>query len=170
MELDAAAEDQPLDLNERQQRAMDELLSSSHMETPESLYEFLASTTPAQLGVSTAAIAIEDDHEIPFADKIVDSALAKAEQWFKEPSDFDDDLSRWEFSVIAILIPSIEREVAVFRTTNRVTYSDSDIAHLLHRAAARAIPSRPKHHEMRHGRPYLLERCLQAIALRAQKS
>lgn len=132
----------------------------------EEVYADLAATTRAVARSSSAAVSTEAVMpQIPFAEPIVKETLRLAADRFKEPADFHDDLSRWEFSVLGTLHGWLRTAMSTYIAAG-VAYSESDTAWLLHESTRQVIPERPKHTETRNGRPYLLDRAAALVAER----
>lgn len=131
------------------------------------LYADLAGKAKDNTLSSSAAISTDiDAPSIPHADQIVDYAVQNARGKLRLPEDFDNDMSRWEFSVLGSLYAWMQHRLASLALNGR-SYSSSDVTWLLYRAAIELpIPHRPKHDEMRNGRPYLLDRAAALVAER----
>ncbi|PUB32502.1 hypothetical protein C8K30_1011028 [Promicromonospora sp. AC04] len=130
----------------------------------EDLYAELA--TKARESAAGSASDIEttvEMPEIPYAQEIVQQTLATARHQLRAPEDFDHDLSRWEFSVLASLHAWMMTQIRAYNALS-IEYSPSDIAWLLYRAALEIIPARPKHGQRRNGRPFLLDRAAALVA------
>ena len=101
--------------------------------------------------------------EIPYAQEIVEQTVAIARHQLRAPEDFDHDLSRWEFSVLASLHGWMRTQLRAYNALG-IEYSTSDAAWMLYRAALEIIPARPKHSQRRNGRPFLLDRAAALVA------
>ncbi|QWF85706.1 hypothetical protein HUW46_09186 [Amycolatopsis sp. CA-230715] len=101
--------------------------------------------------------------EIPHAAEVVEHTLLNARGRLRGPSDFDDDLSRWEFSVLGTLYHEMQVPLRTYSALG-VHYSTSDRTWLLYRAALEVIPARAKHHQSRNGRAFLLDRAAALVA------
>lgn len=132
----------------------------------EEVYADLAAKARPSAGLTAAAVGTDAEMpEIPYAQSIIEKALASAEGLLRDPRDFDHDLSRWEFSVLAVLYRWMQVPLSVYSSFG-VCYSAGDQAWLLYRAALDVIPARPKHAQQRNGRPFLLDRAAALIAER----
>ncbi|MDX3020089.1 hypothetical protein [Streptomyces acidiscabies] len=136
----------------------------------EDLYAQLAVDVSESSGASASAVdTAEDMPDIPYAQVIVEQALASARRQFRDPGDFNDDMSRWEFSVLALLYGWLRTQLRAYSALG-VEYSAGDTAWLLYKAALDVIPARPKHSEQRNGRPFLLDRAAALVADREARS
>lgn len=132
------------------------------------LYASLAQN--ARPTVSVSAIGVhtgEDSPEIRGDAEVVARTVEGAAQRLKSPEDFDHDLSRYEFSVLGSLHGEMHKHLVRVGFLRRAEYSDGDRAWLLFKAALEVLPARPKHDELRNGRPFLLDRAAAMIALSA---
>ncbi|MFD2794631.1 hypothetical protein ACFS27_13825 [Promicromonospora vindobonensis] len=130
----------------------------------EDLYAELA--LKARESAAGSASDIDTDEampEIPYAQEIVEQTLATARHQLRAPEDFDHDLSRWEFSVLASLHGWMRTQLRAYNALG-IEYSVGDVAWLLYRAAVEIIPPRPKHSQRRNGRPFLLDRAAALVA------
>lgn len=121
----------------------------------------LASARDLEVSVMQGAAEAPD---IPGAQLIVGTATAHLR--LKDPKDFDEDTSRWEFSVLAALYRRLVPEIEKTAQARGLAYSDSDHAWLLYLAATKVLPPRAKHTERRNQRPFLLDRAAALIAER----
>ncbi|UJW28834.1 hypothetical protein L3Q67_26605 [Saccharothrix sp. AJ9571] len=132
----------------------------------EDLYADLAVKARESANVSAAAVSTEGSMpDIPHGTMIVEQTLLSARGRLRAPSDFNDDLSRWEFSALGTLYHWMQTPLRTFSTLG-AQYSAGDRAWLLYRAALEVIPVRPKHGQLRNGRPYLLDRAAALVAER----
>ncbi|MFE4834464.1 hypothetical protein ACFRAU_07260 [Arthrobacter sp. NPDC056691] len=132
----------------------------------EALYAQLAEK--AREGTGATALAIDTTAvmpDIPYAQAIVEQTVANARGQLKSAADFNHDMSRWEFSVLASLFGWLRTQLRDYSAYG-VEYSSSDAAWLLYRASLEVIPARPKHNQLRNGRPFLLDRAAALIAER----
>lgn len=130
----------------------------------EDLYAELA--VKARESAAGSASDIDTDEnmpEIPYAQEIVEQTVATARHQLRAPEDFDHDLSRWEFSVLASLHGWMRTQLRAYNALG-LEYSARDVAWLLYRAALEIVPSRPKHNQRRNGRPFLLDRAAALVA------
>lgn len=131
------------------------------------LYADLARNARAN-GPSSSSIEVAlDVPDIPAAGEIVEQAV---QGYVPRPlSDFHDDTSRWEFSIMNGLYPRVMQAITLQITVNRFSYSVSDRVWLLFLAAGRVLPAREKHREARNNRPFLLDRAAALVADRESR-
>ncbi|MFD8609433.1 hypothetical protein [Streptomyces sp. NPDC059631] len=138
--------------------------------TIEDLYAHLAVNISENSSASGSDVdTAEDMPDIPYAQAIVEQALASARHQLRDPGDFNHDMSRWEFSVLASLYGWIRTQLRAYSALG-VEYSTGDTTWLLYKAAVDVIPARPKHSERRNGRPFLLDRAAALVADREARS
>lgn len=101
--------------------------------------------------------------EIVHAEDIVDRSVDIARHSLKSPDDFAGDMSRWEFSVLASLHGAMRTVLAAYSAIG-VAHASDEVVWMLHDAALRVIPPRPKHAQTRNGRPFLLDRAAAMVA------
>ncbi|WP_405749144.1 hypothetical protein OG232_03975 [Streptomyces sp. NBC_01411] len=136
----------------------------------EDLYAQLAVNASESSGASASDIdTAEDMPDIPYSQAIVEQTLASARHQLRDPGDFNHDMSRWEFSVLASLYGWMRTQLRAYSAVG-VEYSTGDTAWLLYQAAVDVIPARPKHSERRNGRPFLLDRAAALVADREARS
>lgn len=136
----------------------------------EDLYADLASR--ARQNPLSSPSSVRTDAEmprIPHAEKIVATTIASCEGRTKHLEDFSGDTSRWEFSVLGSLYGWLRTATGRYAVAG-ITYSDTELAHLLHQAALEMLPEREKHTQTRNGRPYLLDRAAALVAERRAAS
>lgn len=136
-------------------------------DTPSTLEELFADLAvhAATSGPASSIVHTQIERpEIPYADQIVEGMLVSADNRFKEPADFNHDLSQWEFSVLGRLNYWLNTHITRHAGTTTHVYTDADRAWLLYEAATYVLPPRPKHSEMRNHRPYLLDQAASMIA------
>lgn len=132
----------------------------------EELYESLAQQAKRSTDASAAAIKTTDKApNILFAEDIVKIVVSSARGELREPSHFNHDMSRWEFSVLAILYGYLRTQMNDYLLAG-VSYSTNEVTWLLYMAAREVIPHRPKHDQRRHGRAFLLDRAAALVAER----
>ncbi|MFB7917055.1 hypothetical protein [Streptomyces sp. NPDC056061] len=132
----------------------------------EELYAELAAKARESANASAVTVSTSGQMpDIPHAEKIVEQTLLSARGRLRQQSDFDHDMSRWEFSVIATLYHWMQVPLRTYSSFG-MEYSSGDRAWLLYRAALDAIPARPKHSQLRNGRPFLLDRAAALVAER----
>lgn len=136
----------------------------SSFATIEELYAELAASVRESAASSSTAIATADDPPaIPYSLEIIAQTKAAAAGHLKTPDDFDRDMSRYEFSVLGSLYGWLRTQVAEHSAWG-VEYTASDLAWLLYLTAVEVLEPRPKHHQKRNGRPYLLDRAASLVA------
>ncbi|MFC9756713.1 hypothetical protein [Streptomyces sp. NPDC056921] len=130
----------------------------------EDLYTQLAAKARESAGASATAVnTAESMPDIPYSQAIIEQTLTNARHQFRDPGDFDHDMSRWEFSVLASLYGWMQTQLRAYNAVG-VEYSTGDTAWLLYKAALDVIPPRPKHNQRRNGRPFLLDRSAALVA------
>lgn len=133
------------------------------------LYTELAEKARADNSTSGTGIDTGvDTPTIPGADDIVSDTISSAITHLKTPEDFDFDMSRYEFSVLASLYGFLRTQVNR-RIVYGMDYSESDLVWLLYLCAREILEHRPKHDELRHGRPYLVDRAASLVADRLEE-
>ncbi|MGW2986415.1 hypothetical protein [Streptomyces goshikiensis] len=149
---------------------VDAAISAPAFVSIEDLYAQLAVNASKSSGASASAVDTSEDMPgIPYSQIIVEQTLAVAHHQLREPGDFNHDMSRWEFSVLASLHGWMRTQLRAYGALG-VEYSTSDAAWLLYKAALEVIPARPKHSERRNGRPFLLDRAAALVADREARS
>lgn len=147
--------------------AQDPDAAAHRFTTVADLYESLAvrarTSTPSASSVQVDQVA----PHIPEADRIVDLTVQGYEP--RPMADFNDDTSRWEFSVMSGLYSRMQPNLLAQRVVNNVTYSTSDRIWLLYLATRQVVPARAKHRETRNNRPFLLDRAAALVADREQR-
>lgn len=104
---------------------------------------------------------------IPYEDVFLDALIEDGHD--RDPSQFDGDLSRFEFSVMGVLHNRLDRVISYMPLPPDAevdSFDDSARAWLIYQAATRLLPARPKHAELRNDMPFLLDRAVAMIALR----
>lgn len=134
--------------------------------TIEDLYAELAEKAVESLNISPSAIST-DDHmpDIPYAQDIITKTLVSADGQLRDPSRFNHDMSRWEFSVLGSLYGWLRTQITLYSAMG-IEYDSGDHAWLLYGAARKVIPYREKHSQTRNGRPFLLDRAAALVANR----
>lgn len=132
--------------------------------TIEDIWAELAEQTKPSIRTSALEITAETP-VIALSEDIIRIVLRRAASQLKTPEDFGNDLSRYEFSVMAVLHRHLRQIIQGLHRSTASPYSLSDEVHLLHAAAQRVLKDRPKHHEMRNSRPYLLDQATRMVAL-----
>ncbi|WP_405824550.1 hypothetical protein OG705_30025 [Streptomyces sp. NBC_00838] len=136
----------------------------------EDLYAQLAGNASESSSASASDVdTSEDMPDIPYSQAIIEQTLASARHQFRDPGDFNHDMSRWEFSVLASLYGWMRTQLRAYSALG-VEYSTGDTAWLLYKTALDVIPARPKHSERRNGRPFLLDRAAALVADREASS
>lgn len=139
-------------------------LTQSEFTSFEDLYASLAKVAKPTRSVSTEDV-VEKLPRIPGSKQIVEKTCTGATDRLKTPDSFNNDLSRYEFSVLSTMYREMRRHLVTASFINRTTYSGSDRAWLLYLAAKEVLPTRDKHYEQRNGRPYLLDRAAAMVSL-----
>ncbi|WP_442545191.1 hypothetical protein ACSBOX_05815 [Arthrobacter sp. KN11-1C] len=145
-------------------RARNTDLASAPFGSVDDLYSSLAETARAATATSAEVNTSATVPDITGSQEIVGRTLAGAAARFKTLEQFGGDNSRFEFSVLGVLYREMRSHLVRYGFINRVTYSPDDQAWMLYQAALQALPSRPKHNELRNGRPFLLDRAAAMIA------
>ncbi|MFF3697348.1 hypothetical protein [Streptomyces sp. NPDC002221] len=134
------------------------------------LYAQLAANASESPGASASVVATANDMpDIPYSQAIIAQTLVLARHQMRDPGDFNHDMSRWEFSVLASLYGWVRTQLHVYSALG-IEFSAGDTAWLLYKAALDVIPTRPKHREQRNGRPFLLDRAAALVADREARS
>lgn len=150
--------------------AADVLEAAQHESSPrefasvEDLYASLARSAKATCPVPTGVRTAGEAPPIKGGEQIVERTLDGARPRLKTLHHFDGDRSRWEFSILGTLFREMRGHLVRVGFVRRTEYSPGDQAWLLYTAALEAIPDRPKHHERRNGRPFLLDRAAAMVA------
>lgn len=134
----------------------------------EDLYASLAKVAKPSRSASMGDV-VEEQPKIPAMGRVIRQSLANAESRLKDPDAFGNDMSRYEFSVLGVLHRQIQFEAATVEDERRIKYSPSDRAWLLYLAAKEVLPPRAKHREQRSGRPFLLHRAAEMVALSSEE-
>ncbi|MEW1548375.1 hypothetical protein [Streptomyces tsukubensis] len=136
----------------------------------EDLYAQLAMNAIESSSASASDVdTAMDMPNIPYSQAIVEQTLASARHQLRDPGDFNHDMSRWEFSVLASLHGWMRTQLRAYSALG-VEYSAGETAWLLYKAALDVIPGRPKHNERRNGRPFLLDRAAALVADREART
>lgn len=136
----------------------------------EDLYAQLAVKAGESSGASASVVdTTEDMPDIPYSQAIIEQTLASARHQLRDPGDFNHDMSRWQFSVLASLYSRMRTQLRAYSALG-VEYSTGDTAWALYKAALDVIPARPKRSERRNGRPFLLDRAPALVADREARS
>lgn len=144
-------------------------LAQAEFDSFEDVYESLAKVAKPTRSVALGETA-DEQPKIPAMGRVIRQALANAESRLKDPDAFDNDMSRYEFSVLGVLHRQILFEAATVEDERRIKYSPSDKAWLLYLAAKEVLPPRDKHREQRSGRPFLLHRAAEMVALSSEEN
>lgn len=132
----------------------------------EDLYEHLAAFATANHtagGLLSGTIEADLD-DIEDAQELITAAIDNAAPRLKCLDDFDNDNSRWEFSILATLYFAFLPLLKERATLDGEILDDGQLALLLAGAAAQVLPHRDKHDTTRNGRPFLLERAVAMVA------
>ncbi|MFK0244554.1 hypothetical protein ACIQUM_07635 [Amycolatopsis azurea] len=134
--------------------------------TVEDLYAELAAHARESANVSPTAVLTDGAMpDIPQATTIVEQTVLGARRRLRKPGDFDNDMSRWEFSVLGTLYHWMQVPLRTLGSLG-IQHTPGERAWLLYRAALEVIPARPKHLQLRNQRPYLLDRAAALVAER----
>jgi hypothetical protein len=145
-------------------RARNTDLATVPFTSVDDLYASLGEAAVAATATSAAVNTSATVPEITDSREIIERTIAGAAPRFKTLEQFAGDNSRFEFSVLGVLHREMRRHLVRFGFVNRVTFSQDDQAWLLYQATLQALPNRPKHSELRNGRPFLLDRAAAMIA------
>lgn len=145
-------------------RARNVDLASAPFGSVAGLYTSLAAAAKATRTALTQVNTSATAPEIKAGRQIVERTLAAAAPRLKTLEHFGGDHSRYEFSVLGVLNYQMRAQLIRVGYVRRATYSVNDQAWLLYQAALEVLPSRPKHHERRNGRPFLLDRAAAMLA------
>lgn len=113
---------------------------------------------------------IEERPEIPHEAELL--AQLSHVNYSKNPSDFDDDYSRYEFGYLSHLyyaMQSILRDMEITRQLKPNEIDFSMRAWLLYLSAVQHLEHRPKHDQTRNGYPWLLHQVLRLMAIEAKR-
>lgn len=150
-------------ISAQQQSSASDLRAGQDQPTWEDVYAELAKNA---VYVEVQDIDIDmDKPELPHEETIVE--LMMRFPYRKNLDDFDEDNSRYEFSMMAFLYNSLEPilEAAMIRRAHEWTPSDK--AWLIYQVARQWLAHRPKHDEYRNGMPLLLNAAMALTAHRA---
>lgn len=81
----------------------------------------------------------------------------------KTPSDFDNDLSRWEYGYLSTIHQALQRLEFAYKNS-RPALSEEEKCWLVFKAGEQLIPARDKHLGFRSGMPYLLYQASTLVA------
>lgn len=151
IEADVMTRAESVDLNEAEFSSIDDVYASLAATARESKEQSLVIATEPEM------------RDIPYADTIVERMVAASAPRFKNVADFNNDLSRWEFSVLGVLYFQMRPILVHYVVTSKARFSQSDQAWLLYKAAVDVLPARSKHNEARNRRPFLLDRAVAMI-------
>jgi hypothetical protein len=130
------------------------------------LYADLAAKAKPSISIPSTAVGTDGEMpDIPYAEAIVEQTLAGSRDRLKTPEHFDNDRSRWEFSVLGVLYTGMQLPLRTYRSFG-AQFSSGDEAWLLYKTSLAVIELRPKHAQMRNGRPFLLDRAAALVAAR----
>lgn len=101
---------------------------------------------------------------IPMAEHVIGQTLARGRDRLKTLEDFGHDHSRWEFSVLGSLCLTMTKVITDLVVREGQTYTDDQVAWMLHCAAKKVIPPREKHFTTRYGQPFLLHQAAVQIS------
>lgn len=103
-----------------------------------------------------------DRPEILHAEEIINYATNMIKK--RSIDDFDQDASRYEFSVLSSLYHFIDMRTRPLSLLGS-GYDETELVWLLYDAVRRTIPHRDKHDQMRNGVPYLFDQALRKVAM-----
>jgi len=102
-------------------------------------------------------------------DTLVSVLTTHGNLWNKSLSDYDGDVSRYEFAMMGILYNHLQKYLDSPNFRNFGPIDDSTIAQLMYLSAKEVLPYRHKHDETRHGYPWLLFVAIRFLAKCPQK-
>lgn len=141
---------------------VDSLERAPSLTSLDEVYDLLAREAAKTASASATTIDTSSPlDEDPAARELIENLLVAAHGQYKDLSDFSEDHSRWEFSVLGILHARLAHLLGTSRR-----WSTGDRAWVLFKAAQHVIPHRPKHDQLRNGRPFLLDRAAALVAER----
>jgi hypothetical protein len=144
------------------------LSTPPRFDSVEALYAELGALARESPSVSSAGIDTGDGEvdltRIRFGEDIVEATLASARERLRDPEDFDNDMSRWEFSVLGTAYGMLRTQLSAYSAFG--SYDGGQRSLLLYAVAKELIPFRPKHAQTRNGRPFLLDRAAALVAAR----
>ena len=144
-------------------RAVD--LDAAPFSSIEDVFADLADHTPADRNGAATDISTRDRRPVIRGDaEIIRRTVEDATPRLKTLGDFDNDTSRWEFSVLGTLHHAMRRPLIRVGFMERQSYDGEAQAWLLYEAALQVLPHREKHDTKRHGRPYLLYEAAAMVA------
>lgn len=134
----------------------------AHFATIETVYSDLACHAQRSTTGSSRELGITlHPPDIPHIDTLINTVMNFVDGRLKTPADFDNDMSRYEFSVLAIVYRYTKNAV---RSPLYVDLDAEKIAWIVYLTARELLEFRPKHDELRNGVPYLLDRAGALIA------
>lgn len=135
-----------------------------HVDSIQTLVETLLNQTPASTSIETPRIDPDVDYDFSGAKGMIDEVVDQTSPFLSNLTDFDNDHSRWEFSIAnslwRALLPKIAAYNAIFAHLDTPTQS-----WLLYQAMLLVIPHRPKHDSLRDGLPLLWWNALRVVSL-----
>lgn len=135
-----------------------------HADSLQALVEILLDQAPASASIKTPKIDPDADYDFPGAKGMIDEVVDQTSPFLSDLTDFDNDHSRWEFSIAnslwRALLPKIAAYNAIFAHLDTPTQS-----WLLYQTMLAVIPHRPKHDSLRDGLPLLWWNALRVVSL-----
>lgn len=123
--------------------------------------ELMAMTAPSPVSSDLPVDRVQP--RILHAADIIAHTCTDARPALRSLDDFDQDHSRWEFSILSTLYYAMRPWLTVYQASG-CSYSFSDHVWLLYQAATQVIPWRPKHNTRRGNQPYLLSQAATLIS------
>lgn len=134
----------------------------------EDLWSRLAASARENAAAEASSVTTSPEPpRIAYRDEIVERVVANTSP--RDPADFENDLSRWEFSTLGSLFARLRTVLAEYASWG-VAYDHNQVTWLLYLCAVRILPHRAKHDQQRGGRPYLMERAAALVADRTARA
>lgn len=127
----------------------------------EQLWQRLASAAKPSPTLADLEVLL-DRPDIVRSEEIIDYAILMSKK--KTIEDFDQDASRFEFSVLSSLYHFIDWRTRPLSLLGK-GYGETELVWMLYDAARRVLPYRDKHDQMRNGVPYLFDQALRKVAM-----
>lgn len=94
--------------------------------------------------------------ETKLIDKVFELLKTAADRYYKKPSDFANDMSRWEYAYVSYLNAKLYSITQVSSIKEDHIYDDAEKTWILYTIVKETIPYRSKHDETRYGLPWLI--------------
>lgn len=133
------------------------LVDNNNANVFETLFENMAKTQ-IKTKESYIEISEEEPKEIPNIDLVF--RHLEGISYTKHPSDFNEDISRYEYNFISYFYHKIFN----IMLDQKLYYSDTELLWLLYYVIKERIPHRDKHNEKRKGMPWLMYQCSRVLA------